>query len=255
MMVKPSGRMRTHRRLRTADRFPRFCLAPTVVGIVGDPKARGIRFQRRRRLAVRQGEAGDVGLVGGPPVRHQALLILRGTSLPDHDGPGRGPGDAPSLGDHQGFGKGIHARAAAPRRLAGADRGRDRRDIHPQGAHVPDRGQRPGAAAVDLVRGQRPLGREEGRVLPVARLVEEQEESAGGQGHVDGVSPRTAPAGTRAAGRPPVRQIPRHPLSWRGVGHGAHDGRLPSDRQGSARHQRPEIHAAVAPGNPDAGGA
>ena len=63
---------------------------------VGDPP--------RRLLALRHGEAGEVGLVGGQPVLHHARLILRGTSLPDHDGQGRGPGDAPSLVDHQGCG-------------------------------------------------------------------------------------------------------------------------------------------------------
>ena len=139
------------------------------------------------------------------------------------------------------------------REPAGAERGRDRRDIHPQGAHLPDCHQRSGVAAADLVRGQRPLGRAYGRVLPGARLVEEQKDSAGGHGHVEGVSQRHAQAGARAAGRHSVRQIPRHPASWRGVGRGSPDGIRPSDRQGSARHHRPEIHAAVAPGAPEAG--
>ena len=41
------------------------------------------------------------------------------------------------------------------------------------GPHLPDRGQRLGAAAADLVRGQGPLGREYGRVLQVAGPDEE----------------------------------------------------------------------------------
>ena len=285
--------MRTPRRLRETYRFPSFRPAPTghlrrpesprypapaagkmtACGACGliqragyDRKIRRVRDRpcgarriflkleiRRRWLALRHGEAGEVGLVGGHPFLHHARLILRGTSLPDHDGQGRSPGDAPSLVDHHGFGNGIPARAATPRESAGAERGRDRRDIHPQGAHLPDCRQRSGVAAADLVRGQRPLGRAYGRVLPGARLVEEQKDSVGGHGHVEGVSQRHAQAGARAAGRYSVRQIPRHPASWRGVGRGSPDGIRPSDRQGAARHHRPEIHAAVAPGASEAG--
>ncbi|MEO7860648.1 MAG: hypothetical protein ABIU05_09405 [Nitrospirales bacterium] len=55
-------------------------------------------------------------------------------------------------------------------------------------AHMPDRGQRPGAAA-NLVRGTGLLGSEHGRVLQMAELVEEQEDTAGGHVHVKGIPP------------------------------------------------------------------
>ena len=40
---------------------------------------------------------------------------------------------------------------------AGAEGDRDRRDIHPQGTHLPDRRQRLGTAATDLVRRLGPI--------------------------------------------------------------------------------------------------
>ncbi len=89
------------------------------------------------------------GLPGGLAVLHQALRLLCGPARSRLDHPGCGPGDAPQL-DHQSAGDAVHARAAAARGSARAARHRDRRDLHPEGAHLPDRGERPGAAAADL---------------------------------------------------------------------------------------------------------
>ena len=104
-----------------------------------------------RLHALRQGEAGEAGLTGGQPVLHQALHLLRGTALPEHDD------QEPRCA--------VHALAVATGGEACAKDGRDRRDLDTQGAHLPNRGQRLGTAKVDLVRRQRPIGREHGCVL------------------------------------------------------------------------------------------
>ena len=124
----------------------------------------------RRVQEVRQGEAGEAGLAGGQSVLHQALRLLRGTALPDHDDQGRRRGNPAGLEDDQGPRRAVHAGAGATGGDACAEGGRDRRDLDPQGAHLPHRGQRLGTTTADLVRGQGPLGSEHGRVLPVAGL-------------------------------------------------------------------------------------
>ena len=68
------------------------------------------------------------------------------------------------LVDHQGFGNGVHARAAAPRGPAGTEGSRDRRELHPQGAHRLDCRQRPGAAGVPDAKG----GDKKGAAAPKA---------------------------------------------------------------------------------------
>ena len=62
---------------------------------------------------------------------------------------------------------------------------RDRRDRDPQGAYLPDRGQRPAARPSDLVRRRRPLGGEHGPVLCLARRKKDRAHSARGDGHVE----------------------------------------------------------------------
>ena len=59
--------------------------------------------------ALRQGEAGEAGLAGGAPVLHEALRVLRRTTLPEHDDQGRGRGDATGLEDDQEPRQAVHA--------------------------------------------------------------------------------------------------------------------------------------------------
>src|SRR5277367_2621029 len=60
--------------------------------------------------------------------------------------------------------------------------------------------------------------------------------------------------GKGAASRDPVRQVPHHAPSRRGARQGAQGRIRPPRRRGSALHQRPEVHAAVASREPHPGG-
>src|SRR5271156_4659799 len=71
-------------------------------------------------------------------------------------------------------------------------------------------------------------------------------------GHVESVPQRRE--GKGAARRDPVRQVPNHAPSRRGARQGAQGRIRPPRRQGSALHQRPEVHAAVASREPHPGG-
>lgn len=126
---------------------------PALRGHAGLP---GGGDSSRRLQDVRQGKAGNLGLACGQSVLHQTLRLLRGTALPDHDDQGRGRGNPAGLENDQGPRRAVHAGAVASSRHACAEGSRDRRDLDPQGAHLPHRGQRLGTTTADLVRGQGP---------------------------------------------------------------------------------------------------
>ena len=149
---------------------------PALRGHAGLP---GGGDSSRRVQEMRQSEAGNGGLAGGQSVLHQTLCLLRGTALPKHDDQGCRRGNPAELENDQGPRCAVHAGAVASSGQAGAKGRRDRRDLNPQGTHVPDCGQRLGAAAAHLVRGHGPLRSKYGRVLPVAGRVKEQEDPAG----------------------------------------------------------------------------
>jgi len=199
----------------------------------GDPP-RGVQ-------GLRQSEAGEAGLAGGQAVLHQALRLLRGPSLPEHDDQGRGRGNPPGLEDGQGARRAVHEGATASSGDSRSQGDRGRRDIDPQRAHLPHRGQRLGTASADLVRGPGPLGRKHGCVLPVAGAEEEQADTAGGHGYVEAVSQLDAQGGARAPGRHPVRQVPHPAPPGRSFGQGAQGRVRPSDGQGPALRQGPEV--------------
>jgi hypothetical protein len=119
---------------------------PAVRGHAGLPGAGG---PARRVQALRQGEAGATGLAGGQSVLHQALRRLRGAAVPSRDHQGRRPRNAPGLEDGQGTGNAVHAGTAAPGGDPGSRGDRGRRDLDPEGAHLPHRGQRPAAPAAN----------------------------------------------------------------------------------------------------------
>ena len=57
----------------------------------------------------------------------------------------------------------------------------------------------------------------------------------------------------RPAGGDPVRQVPHHASPGRGARQGAQGRVRATQRPGPQLHQGPEVHAAVAPGEPDPG--
>jgi hypothetical protein len=65
-------------------------------------------------LPVRESEAREAGLAGRLSLLYQAVCLLRGTSLPRFEHPGRGQRVAFGLEDRQILGEAIHARAGAP---------------------------------------------------------------------------------------------------------------------------------------------
>ena len=218
--------MRAHRRLQDTYGFRGFRLSPPVHGIFGDAKARVNGLQRRGKTRAAARMAAPIERVTTVSSAEYANCRAgtRGPSWswksgasPVTGGGGaesrpsrKSPGNAPGLADGQGPGNAVHEGIAA----SGADpssRGdRGRRDLDPDGVHLPHRGQLPAALAANLVPGQRPLGSEHGRGLPVAGPQEEQDDPARGHGSVEGVPQSHPQAGPRAAGPHPVRQVPFH---------------------------------------------
>ena len=140
-----------------------------------------------------------------------------------------------------------------PRGHAWSAGDRHRRDLDPQGSHLPDRGQRPLARPADLVWRRGPLGGEHEPVLRLARPEEELAHSPGGDGHVEAFSQLATNAhAPQAAILFDKFHVIRH------LGEALDTVRkseyCPADGQAPALHQGPEIHAAVAQGEPDAGG-
>jgi transposase len=90
-------------------------------------------------------------------------------------------------------------------RDAGPPGHRDRRGLEPQGAYLPDRGQRPHPAAADLVRRHGSLRGQPGSVLRLARPAQSRPGAARGHGHVEALP--AVDHAPRPAGRRPVRQF------------------------------------------------
>ena len=200
---------------------------------------------------MRGGEARTAGVAGRQSVLHQAICLLRGTAVSGRHDQGCGRGAASGLGLGQDAGEAVHARAVAPRGYAGTTRHRDRRDLDPQRAHVPDRGQRPGSARPIWFGGTDRSEASMDQFFAWLGPKKCKRMQSGGDGHVEGVSQlHQAP---RAAGQHPVRQVPRHAPPRRCPGYGAQARVRAAERQRPTLHQGAEVHAAVAPGEPHAG--
>ena len=101
------------------------------------------------------GEARAARLPGRQSRLHQALRLLRRPALSRGLDQGRGQGAATWTGTRSRTLEKQYMREQLRRAgHARAEGDRHRRDLDPQGAHLPHRGQRPRAAAPDLVRGR-----------------------------------------------------------------------------------------------------
>src|SRR3989338_4703024 len=115
------------------------CSGPVVRGCAdlsgaGDPTGLLSGVQGR--------EAGETRLARRQSVLHEAIRLLCGETMPGDDDPGRGEGDPPRLAYGQGAGEAVHAGAAPEDGDSGAKGHRHRRDLDPEGAHLPDCGER-----------------------------------------------------------------------------------------------------------------
>src|SRR3990172_4504803 len=151
------------------------------VSIPGDPDPAG------PVQAVQEGVAGVAYVPLRQPVLHEAVRLLRRPAMPRLQHPGRCQGSVHGLAHGQGAGEAVHAGAAEACRHPGAEDYRDRRSVDSQGAHLPDRGQRPGPGAAHLVRGNGPVRSLHGRLLQVAGTQEEQGNQDRRDVHVEAV--------------------------------------------------------------------
>ena len=286
--------MRKQRRLEDAYRFIGFRPEPRVRGIFGDPKARIVRLLRRRKKrSVRPVGGGSLtaSFYDQKPVAPRSF-VRRHAGLPRARGsprvllalrevkPERLPGfrtfpstpngsrsssavaveplersgeELARLEHGQGVGQAVHGRAiASPGRPPPRDR--HRRNLHRQGTQVSHRGERSGPWPTDLVRRHGSseksldeffawLGPQKCREIRLAVM--------------DMWKPfRNS---TLKAGNAPQATIlydKFHILKHlKGIGQGSQKRVRPPHGQGSAVHQRPEVHVVVAPGQPDARGA
>ncbi len=113
-------------------------------------------------------ERRTVGLAGGQSVLHQTVRLLRRSPMSRLHDQGRSRRTAFGLEDGQGVGQAVYARAGAPGRLPRPTGDRHRRSLDPQGAYLPDRGERFAAPKAHLVWRPGPFGSQHGGVLPVA---------------------------------------------------------------------------------------
>src|SRR5277367_1597920 len=231
-------------------RLPATAGSRSVERRVPDRSGVGGAAHRVRRLRLR--EARAAGVSGGQSPLYQAVCLLCRASLPAGRDPRCRQGTEARLGNSQDARDAVHAGADRTGGRAGTQGDRHRRDLDSQGPRLSHRGQRSGAQEADLVRRRRPFRGEHGAVLRLAGATEVRQNQARRDGHVETVPQRRE--GKGAASRDPVRQVPHHAPSRRGARQGAQGRIRPPRRQGSALHQRPEVHAAVASREPHPGG-
>ena len=147
----------------------------------------GDRGAPRAVQELRAREARAARLPGGQSLLYQALCLLRGAALSSGHHQGCCRGTQAALGNGEDPGEAVHARATRPRGHARTQGHRHRRDLDPQGPHVPHRGERSDSRAPDLVRGGGPQGGEHAAVLRLAGREEDPGHSPGGDGHVEAV--------------------------------------------------------------------
>lgn len=80
-------------------------------GVRGLSDLLGDRGTPNRLPTVQEGEAREVGVACQQSVLQQAIRLLCGTALPDHDDQRRCSRNAPRLADGQGIGQAVHGGA------------------------------------------------------------------------------------------------------------------------------------------------
>lgn len=118
---------------------------------------------------------------------HKALCVLCRQALPHLHAPRRCERVGAGLEDGQAIRQAIHAGAVAQAGNTRAERHRNRRDLHQEGTQLPDCRQRLNPSAAGLVWREGSFRREHGSVLSVAGTQEEQADSTGRDGHVEGL--------------------------------------------------------------------
>ena len=210
------------------------------------PRTRGAA---RPVQELRQSEARAPGVSRRQSVLYQALCALRWPTLPVvHD-----QGSRQRAPSGLGHGQDTEEYMVAQLAKAGARTQGDRyrRNLDQEGPYLAHRGERLDPRPPDLVWRRGSLGEKHGPVLRLARREEKWRRSPGDDGLVEAVSQRDPR--TRAESGDPARQVPHRARPGRGARQGSKERICAPSGQGSALHQRPEIHAALAPGEPHAG--
>ena len=201
-------------------------------------------------LAVWRREERTAGLAGRQSFLHQAVRLLRGPTLPRKHRQGRGRGTAPRLAHRQGAGQAVHARTTAPcRQPAPTVIGIDEIAIA--------KGHSYRIVVSDLKRG-RPIwfggqDRSEASMDEFFAWLGPkkcQENPPGGHGHVEGVPQLHPQGGQCSAGHDPVRQVPRPAHLGEAMDKVRKSEYARLSGRGATLHQGPEVHAAVALGEP-----
>src|SRR6266568_7889311 len=217
-----------------------------------DANLLGVREAPGGLREVQSSKKRTLGLVGGQPVLHQAVRLLRRPAVSRFDDQGGRRRPAPGLENGQGVGQAVYARAGAPGGLSGPLGDRHRRNFDPQGAHLPDRRERFAPPAPDLVWRQGSFGSQPGGVLPTAGAQEVSPDPFGRHGYVEGLSDRDC-SPRRRCGHP-LRQIPHYAAFGRRSGRCAQERICPMHGLQTSFHQGTEIHAFVQPAESDSGG-
>ncbi len=132
---------------------------------------------------LRASEERAARLPGRQPLLYPTLCLRRGATLSSGHDQGCCRGIQASLGDDQDSGDAVHAGAVGQGGHTRSQGDRHRRDLDPQGPHLPHRGERSDSQAPDLVWGSGPQRGEHGAVLRLAGREEDPGHSPGGDGH------------------------------------------------------------------------
>src|ERR1700722_12652584 len=216
----------------------------------GSARLSSLLHSPRPVLLVLRREDRTIGLAGQQSLLHQALCLLRGTTLPRLYYQGSGRGFVPRLANGQGAGQAVHDRAAPPRRSAQSQGHWHRRNLRRQRPQLPDRGQRSDPRQGHLVRWPGSLRGQHGPVLCLARSPKIQQNTARGHGYVESVPQLHTQAGPCSAGFDHLRQV-SCAASFAGfLGPGSQERIQAAYRARPPLHQRPKVRLAVALAQP-----
>ncbi len=134
---------------------------------------------------MREGETRETGLAGQQSLLYEEICLICGAEMSNGDRQGCREGTEAGLAYGQSVRQRIHGGATTTQSSSSSPCYRDRRSIVTEGSYLSDRRQRPGERTANLVRRDRPFGRESRYVLRVAWFEEDQEDTPGSHGHVE----------------------------------------------------------------------